>query len=156
MNILDSEEMLEVERQMLALEPLPPYILNNPAQYPPTRHTSTLAPTFIHGELSADHPLRRMLPNTRSTLYLREEDPNSPVKLFAYAFLALLFPSGSLTPNHSLLETLKCSLYSRDVNFYSAPRSRPVDSLQAKAMLTRFLNTLTTSPLSNVERVYQG
>jgi hypothetical protein len=45
--------------------------------------------------------------------------------------------------NESLLETLKCSLYSKDLNFnHVGNKSFIVDNLQAKAMMAKFFHSV--------------
>jgi hypothetical protein len=99
------------------------------------------------------------MPNFQNPVSLREDDPNAALKVFTYGLLALLYPSSSPGANHSLLETVKCSLYSKDLDFthtLAHPPRRTVDSLQAKAMLGKFLHTLTSAHGGNEERLRMG
>jgi hypothetical protein len=141
---------------MMQVDPHPAYALLQPAQASLHRHCPSSLPLFTRGETPPEHPLCKILPNTRNTISFREDDASAPVKLFTYALLALLFPPNGPTPNNSLLETLKCCLYSRDLNFTLPRNSRAVDSLQAKAMLTRFLHALAAPNMANADRLREG
>jgi hypothetical protein len=51
MNILDSEEMPEVERRMLAVNPLPGYLLTLHASSLPARSNPAQTHIYIHPQL---------------------------------------------------------------------------------------------------------
>lgn len=107
--------------------------------------------------MPSEHPLKKLLQNSKNTICLKETEGNSDLKLFWYTLLTLLLPADSPSPNFSLFETIKCSLFSEDLDFSQNTSSGPsFDDLQGKAMMTRFLNYLTSTVGSNIERLHKG
>lgn len=77
---------------------------------------------------------------------LRLTDPNAVFRMLTYTLLSILYRDkyrhnndNEFENTHYLLETLKCSLYSPDVEFTCLKNiDFPVDTLQMKAMGARF------------------
>lgn len=70
--------------------------------------------------------------------------------MFNRSVFAIIFPTSNPIAkaekeevNDSLLETLKCSLYSKDLNFnHIVNKKMSVDNLQAKSMMSKFFHSL--------------
>lgn len=144
MNILHIEQMIEVEKQLLALVPLDTYRLHLPL---PNQPTIPLIGTCLAPPSPAvQQQIERLLTHTQNLKAVRQTDPNSVLRAFGHTVLAIIYPPASGPrsgpTNNLLLETLKCTLYSEDIRL--SGWAEEVEDLQAKAMVARFFDLLAS------------
>jgi hypothetical protein len=117
MNILHIEQMIEVEKQLLAVVPLDAYRLHLPLPMQPNLPPS--GQSLVPPSPAVQQQIERLLTYTQNLRAVRQKDPSSVLRAFGHAVLAIIYPpaSGSRSgpTNNLLLETLKCTLYSEDI-----------------------------------------
>lgn len=93
MNILHIEQMIEVEKHLLAVVPLDAYRLHLPL---PTQHSLPPSGNSLAPPSPAVHQqIERLLTHTQNVRAIRQTHPNSVLRAFGHAVLAIIYPPAS-------------------------------------------------------------
>jgi hypothetical protein len=142
--------MIEAEQMLLKIVPRADYVLKVPDEREYQNVSHFRSAMFPEAGAAAQLSVQKMVTLTDNLRAIKIKDPNAVFQTFLYAALSLLYQDkyrsnseGEAGNVEYLLETIKCTLYSSDVDFQLIKGTGyQGENVQMKAMAARFFHLL--------------
>lgn len=139
---------------MLELTAKPNYVLRKPTPLQMKDIALYKSSLFAPPTPETQSHIRKIVSLADQMVVVRLSDPNSLFRMLLYSLLSIIYSDQNLKKaghnehhTHFLLDTIKCTLYSKDVDFNEIKNKRlELEKPQAKAMAAQFFHFLHSPP----------